>query len=69
VVRRNSFSGSARYIATTNTVWGPRESKKSVVDKTGKNIVFVDAVRTPFLMSGTDYSKLMAHDLARHSLL
>jgi len=61
--------GSARYIASTSTVWAPRESKKSVVDRTGKNIVFVDAVRTPFLMSGTDYSKLMANDLARHSLL
>jgi len=69
VVRRDSFPGPARYIATTNTVWAPRESKKSVVDRTGKNIVFVDAVRTPFLMSGTDYSKMMANDLARHSLL
>jgi acetyl-CoA acyltransferase len=49
--------------------WTPRESKKTVVDKTGKNIVFVDAVRTPFLMAGTDFSKLMAHDLARHALL
>jgi acetyl-CoA acyltransferase len=31
--------------------------------------ILVDAVRTPFLMSGTDYSKLMPHELARHSLL
>jgi acetyl-CoA acyltransferase len=69
MVRRNYFSGTARCIATTNTIWAPREPKKSVVDKTGKNIVFVDAVRTPFLVSGTDYTKLMAHDLARHSLL
>lgn len=44
-------------------------AKKSIQDKTGKNIVFVDGVRTPFLMSGTDYSRLMPHDLARHSLL
>lgn len=29
----------------------------------------VDGVRSPFLMSGTDYSKLMPHNLARHSLL
>lgn len=42
--------------------------KKTVKDKTGKNIVFVDGVRTPFLLSGTDYSKLMAYDLAKHSL-
>lgn len=38
-------------------------------DKTGKNIVLVDGVRTPFLMSGTDYSKLMPHELARQALL
>lgn len=36
---------------------------------TNKNIVFIDGVRTPFLMSGTEYSKLMAHDLATHTLL
>ena len=32
-----------------------------------KNIVLVDGVRTPFLMSGTDYNKMMPHDLARES--
>ncbi|XP_069678380.1 trifunctional enzyme subunit beta, mitochondrial [Periplaneta americana] len=61
--------GSARCITTAKATWAPRESKKSVADKTGKNIVFVDAVRTPFLVSGTDYSKLIANDLARHALL
>ena len=35
----------------------------------GKNIVFVDGVRTPFLQSNTDYNNLMAVDLARHSLV
>lgn len=45
------------------------QKKNTVADKTGKNIVLVDGVRTPFLMSGTDYSKLMPHELARHSLL
>lgn len=34
-----------------------------------KNIVFVDGVRTPFLLSGTHYGKLMAHDLATHALV
>ncbi|XP_064543391.1 trifunctional enzyme subunit beta, mitochondrial [Drosophila montana] len=34
-----------------------------------QNIVLVDGVRTPFLTSGTSYSKLMPHELARHSLL
>ncbi|XP_017070226.1 trifunctional enzyme subunit beta, mitochondrial [Drosophila eugracilis] len=37
--------------------------------KNGQNIVLVDGVRTPFLTSGTSYSKLMPHELARHSLL
>jgi len=31
--------------------------------------VLVDAVRTPFLLSGTSYAKLMPHDLARNALL
>lgn len=44
-------------------------STKAVQDKTGKNIVFVDGVRTPFLPSGTDYQKLMPHELARHALM
>lgn len=43
-------------------------SKKTLRDKTGKNIVLVDGVRTPFLMSGTTYSNLMPHDLAREAL-
>ncbi|XP_016927594.1 trifunctional enzyme subunit beta, mitochondrial [Drosophila suzukii] len=37
--------------------------------RNGQNIVLVDGVRTPFLTSGTSYSKLMPHELARHSLL
>uniref|UniRef100_A0A8D8LRQ9 acetyl-CoA C-acyltransferase n=1 Tax=Cacopsylla melanoneura TaxID=428564 RepID=A0A8D8LRQ9_9HEMI len=57
---------SVKSISTTNHVYSPR---KTVKDKTGKNIVFVDGVRTPFLLSGTDYSKMMAHELARHSLM
>lgn len=44
-------------------------ARKSIPDKTGKKIVLVDGIRTPFLMSGTDYSKLMPHDLARQALL
>jgi len=45
------------------------QTKKTVIDKTGKNVVLVDAVRTPFLLSGTSYSKMMPHDLARASLV
>ncbi|XP_039298173.1 trifunctional enzyme subunit beta, mitochondrial [Nilaparvata lugens] len=55
-----------RAICSTPVVHSPR---KGAPDRTGKNIVFVDGVRSPFLLSGTDYSKLMAYDLARHSLL
>ncbi|XP_022182179.1 trifunctional enzyme subunit beta, mitochondrial [Myzus persicae] len=40
-----------------------------VKDKTGKNIVFVDGVRTPFLLSGTDYASLMPHQLAKEALI
>ncbi|XP_040169956.1 trifunctional enzyme subunit beta, mitochondrial [Anopheles arabiensis] len=54
-----------RSISTSNTVYEPRR----LPDKTGKNVVLVDGVRTPFLTSGSDYSKLMPHELARHSLL
>lgn len=33
-----------------------------------KDLVLVDGVRTPFLMAGTDYKKLMPHDLQRYAL-
>lgn len=39
------------------------------LDKYGRpNIVIVDAVRTPFMMSGTEYRDMMPHDLARGAL-
>jgi len=44
-------------------------SAAKTLDKNGRpNIVLVDGVRTPFLTSGSDYKKLMPHDLARGSL-
>lgn len=43
-------------------------AKKTLKDKTGKNIVLVNGVRTPFLLSGTTYANLMPHDLAREAL-
>lgn len=54
-----------RNLSTTTPIC----QKKTLPNKFGRNIVIVDGVRTPFLMSGTDYSKLMPHELARHSLL
>jgi len=38
-------------------------SKKTLSKPGVKNVVLVDGVRTPFLMSGTDYKSLMPHDL------
>ncbi|XP_056632668.1 trifunctional enzyme subunit beta, mitochondrial [Diorhabda sublineata] len=42
--------------------------KKTLTPKNGQNIVLVDGVRTPFLLSGTDYAKLMPHELAKQAL-
>ncbi|XP_068609702.1 trifunctional enzyme subunit beta, mitochondrial [Brachionichthys hirsutus] len=44
------------------------KSRKSLARPGVKNIVLVEGVRTPFLMSGTTYADLMPHDLARASL-
>nr|XP_023012419.1 trifunctional enzyme subunit beta, mitochondrial [Leptinotarsa decemlineata] len=42
--------------------------KKTLTPKFGQNVVLVDGVRTPFLMSGTDYANLMPHELAKQAL-
>ncbi|EDQ87973.1 uncharacterized protein MONBRDRAFT_26652, partial [Monosiga brevicollis MX1] len=34
----------------------------------GNRVVLVEGVRTPFLMSGTDYNDMLSHDLAREAL-
>jgi len=60
-IRALSVSASQNAAAST-------KSKKSLARPDQKNIVLVDGVRTPFLMSGTDYAKLMPHDLGRQSL-
>ena len=51
-------------------------SSRGIVGKTfatstqcTKNMVLVDGVRTPFLMSSTDYKSLMPHDLQRMALV
>uniref|UniRef100_A0A667ZKJ1 Trifunctional enzyme subunit beta, mitochondrial n=1 Tax=Myripristis murdjan TaxID=586833 RepID=A0A667ZKJ1_9TELE len=44
------------------------KSKKTLARPNVKNIVLVEGVRTPFLLSGTTYSDLMPHDLARAAL-
>jgi acetyl-CoA acyltransferase len=64
ILSRNT-QNLVRGISTSPQVY----EKKQWKSKLGQNIVLVDGVRTPFLMSGTQYSKLMPHELARHSLL
>jgi hypothetical protein len=45
-------------------------SNKKTTSKSGRpNIVFVDGVRTPFVMSGTVFKNLMPHDLQKTALL
>ncbi|KAM9069212.1 trifunctional enzyme subunit beta, mitochondrial isoform X1 [Sarcophilus harrisii] len=44
------------------------QSKKTLTKPNVKNIVVVDGVRIPFLLSGTTYKDLMPHDLARAAL-
>ena len=45
------------------------QAKVQAKNAGGKNIVLVDGVRTPFLMSSTDYKNLMPHDLQRYALV
>lgn len=66
MIAGNVSKNAYRSLSTTTC---QQQKVNKVADKTGQNIVLVDGVRTPFLMSGTDYAKLMPHDLARHSLL
>lgn len=47
---------------------GAQLNEKKTVKSVGQNIVLVDGVRTPFLLSGTDYTNLMPHELAKVSL-
>lgn len=49
--------------------YGIVTNRNYATNQPSKNIVFVDGVRTPFLQSGTQYKKLLAYDIARHSLL
>ncbi|XP_032127768.1 trifunctional enzyme subunit beta, mitochondrial [Sapajus apella] len=44
------------------------KTKKTLTKPNIRNIVVVDGVRTPFLLSGTSYKDLMPHDVARAAL-
>lgn len=65
-VRLNNFVGNvysfSRSISSLNNA--------KVYNKFGfKDIVLVEGVRTPFLLSGTNYKSLMPHNLAYFALL
>ncbi|XP_055858836.1 trifunctional enzyme subunit beta, mitochondrial [Episyrphus balteatus] len=62
IVAANLRRNGVRSLSTAN-------EKKVLPSQSGQNIVLVDGVRSPFLLSGTTYSKLMPHELARHALL
>lgn len=47
---------------------GNQLNEKKTLKPHGENIVLVDGVRTPFLMSGTDYTKMMPHEVAKVAL-
>jgi acetyl-CoA acyltransferase len=48
----------------------PAATTKKTLAKPGvKNIVLVEGVRTPFVVSGTEFKDVLAHDLARAALL
>ncbi|XP_042634209.1 LOW QUALITY PROTEIN: trifunctional enzyme subunit beta, mitochondrial-like [Cyprinus carpio] len=59
---------AARSLGTSVHLQAQAKSKKTLAKLGVKNIVLVDGVRTPFLQSGTIYSDLMPHDLARAAL-
>lgn len=63
--RQISTKGCVRQLSVSPAVC----SAQSSAGGGGQDIVLVDGVRTPFLMSGTDYNRMMPHDLARHALL
>lgn len=45
-----------------------RRGFATVAQRTGRNVVLVEGVRTPFSMSGTDFNDMMPHDLQREAL-
>ncbi|XP_077991149.1 trifunctional enzyme subunit beta, mitochondrial-like [Glandiceps talaboti] len=59
---------SCKALSTTSNYNAAAKTKKSLEKKGVRNIVLVEGVRTPFLMSGTDYADLMPHDLAKTAL-
>ncbi|KAL3869831.1 hypothetical protein ACJMK2_042464 [Sinanodonta woodiana] len=58
-----------RCLSTSLTHSSQTQPSKKTLAKPGiRNVVLVEGVRTPFLLSGTTYKDMMPHDLARAAL-
>lgn len=69
MVEVNSFKYCILYRLVAHRQLSTQVAPQSKKNRDEQNIVLVEGVRTPFLTSGTAYSNLMPHQLARHSLL
>lgn len=61
-------SGLRAFTTSVSNHAAAAKTKKTLAKTGVKNVVLVEGVRTPFLMSGTEYADLMPHDLARGAL-
>ncbi|CAK8698044.1 trifunctional enzyme subunit beta, mitochondrial-like [Clavelina lepadiformis] len=60
--------GSIRALSTSQHHAAAAKKNRSTLAKPNtRNVVLVEGVRTPFLMSGTEYKNLMPHDLLREA--
>ncbi|KAK2553671.1 Trifunctional enzyme subunit beta [Acropora cervicornis] len=62
---KNAKNVFSRYASTSQK---KKAAKDSAPTRTARNIVLVEGVRTPFLMSGTSYADLLPHDVQRGAL-
>ncbi|KAK6044434.1 hypothetical protein COOONC_18061 [Cooperia oncophora] len=62
------LGGSIQSVRCLATATAAAVKKPATTGATGPNIVLVDAVRTPFAVSGTVFKDLWAVDLQREAL-
>ncbi|CAF2498394.1 unnamed protein product [Rotaria sp. Silwood2] len=60
----NQGQTGAQHVSGTSS-----SNKTKSIKGIGRDVVFIDGVRTPFLQSFTSYKDLMGYQLARHALL
>nr|XP_002119873.1 trifunctional enzyme subunit beta, mitochondrial [Ciona intestinalis] len=61
-------SASLRSLSCSTNKHATKKSKATLGKSGVRNVVLVEGVRTPFLMSGTQYKELMPHDLQREAI-